>query len=356
MLAWWALGLGALAVAAWFVARQRAAHSPAHSFAPAQVAPTSMNPLDARSPQFQTTAIAEIQDAAFRLAFGVRRLSYRIFDDHALVIKKAIAVLPEAMNDEKQLPRRPAMLPKLLRAINDSDSTREELARLILQDPVLAGNVLKRANSAFYRQNNSPVESVDRAIVVLGFEGLRAPVAASVMQPVFKLPQGFFDKFAPMTWEQAQCSAVAAEHYARARKAGDPFTANLLGLLGGLGRIVIFRIALDCYRQSGNLMPRAEVFVQLINDHGRALTRAIAANWDMSESFLSAIDAQLERRTPVHMAPMAKALYYGELAGTLTLLEAHANFARETSLNILAQQGLDGEARQALLGAASDAE
>jgi len=238
--------------------------------------------------------------------------------------------------------------------MNGSDSTREELARLILQDPVLAGNVLKRANSAYYRQNNAPVESIDRAIVVLGFEGLRAPVAISVMQPVFKLPQGFFDKFAPMTWEQAQRSAAAAEQYARVSKAGDPFTANLLGLLGGLGRIVMFRLALDCYRQSGNLMPRAEVFVQLINDQARVLTRAIAATWDMSDNFLSAIDAQLECRTPLDMAPLAKALYYGELAGALALLEKHTNAARDASLSTLEQQGLDVDTRVALMQAARD--
>ena len=148
------------------------------------------------------------------------------------------------------------------------------------------------------------MESVDRAVVVLGFEALHAPVAAAVMQPVFKLPRGFFDSFAPMTWEQAQRSAAAAECYARLHRAGDPFTANLIGLLGGLGRIVMFRVTLEHYRRNGNLMPRAEVFIQLIKDHGRTLTRLIAASWEMSDSFLSAIDAQIEQREPSKMSPM----------------------------------------------------
>jgi HD-like signal output (HDOD) protein len=356
MLAWLALGLGAIGVAALYALRLRT--SP--SLAPTQGMMPTFAPVPTHSPShnvaFETDAIAAVHTDTFRLAFGVRRIDYQIFDDHAQIIKKVIASLPQAMRDEKQLPRRPAMLPKLLRAINGSDSTREELARLILQDPVLAGNVLKRANSAFYRQNTSPVESVERAIVVLGFEGLRAPVAISAMQPVFNLPQGFFDKFAPITWEQAHRSAVAAECYARLHRTGDPFTANLIGLLGGLGRIVMFRITLDHYRHGGNLMPRAEVFIQLIKDHSRALTRAIAVNWEMSESFLSAMDAQIEQQSPSQMTPMAKALYYGELAGALVLLEKHANATRESSLAMLEAQGLDNDTRAAVLQAANDAE
>jgi HD-like signal output (HDOD) protein len=360
MLAWWALGLGAIGVAALYVLRLRTSNSfVPTSFPPSVTASTFPAPTTAPSPTpiaFETDAVAAVHTDTFRLAFGVRRIDYRIFDDHAQIIKKVIASLPQAMRDEKQLPRRPAMLPKLLRAINGSDSTREELARLILQDPVLAGNVLKRANSAFYRQQNARVESVERAIVVLGFEGLRAPVAISAMQPVFNLPQGFFDKFASTTWEQAQRSAVAAECYARLHRTGDPFTANLIGLLGGLGRIVMFRIALDHYRHSGNLMPRAEVFIQLIKDHSRALTRAIAANWEMSDSFLSAIDAQIEQLSPSQMTPMAKALYYGELAGALVLLEKQANATRESSLAMLEAQGLDNDTREAVLQAANDVE
>jgi len=357
MWTWLALSLGVISAAALYLLRARtvAAWVPSHPVAPSPIA-TASDAEQRADPEFETEAVDQVHTECFRLAFGVRRITYRIFDDHAQIIKKVVAALPSALHDEKQLPRRPAMLPKLLRAINDSDSTREELTRLILQDAVLAGNVLKRANSAYYRQKNSAVESVDRAIVVLGFEGLRAPVAAAVMQPVFRLPPGFFDKFAPTTWEQAQRSAAAAESYARIHRAGDPFTTNLIALLGGLGRIVMFRVTLDQYRNSGNLMPRAEVFIQLIKDHGRSLTRAIAANWEMSDNSLAAIDAQLARLAPAQMAPMAKALYYGELAGALVMTEIHMPTTPESSLSILEQQGLNQSTREALLQAARELE
>jgi HD-like signal output (HDOD) protein len=357
MLAWLALVVGAIGAAALYRLRVRHTQpalfdAAAMPFSPSAVSVTVNN--TAPIAPFQTDAIVDVHSASYRLAFGVRRFDYRIFDDHAKIIERVTASLSEALQNQQHFPRRPNLLPKLLRAINDADSTREELARLILQDPVLAGNVLKRANSTFYRHNAVPVESIERAIVVLGFEGLRAPVAAAVMQPVFQLPRGFFDQFAPMTWEQAQRSAAAAETYARVHQAGDPFTANLIGLLGGLGRIVMFRIALDQYRQTSNLMPRAEVFIQLMMQHSRSLTRHIAASWEMSDAFLAAIDAQLEQQLPTMMTPMGKALYYGELAGVLALIERHDNAARDASLAILEQQGLDRGTCESLLNAASD--
>ena len=42
-------------------------------------------------------------------------------------------------SDPKHAPRRPLLLPELVRAVNDSDTTRRELARMIARDPALVG-------------------------------------------------------------------------------------------------------------------------------------------------------------------------------------------------------------------------
>ncbi|MBC7984610.1 MAG: HDOD domain-containing protein [Candidatus Obscuribacterales bacterium] len=357
MTVWLALILGAVGFAVLCMYRMRQVRKPSTQTVASE--PTNdegdaplASPGDASVP-FHTENTLDAQAATYQLAFGVRRFDYRIFSDHDGVLQKVVKSLDSAIHEQRHFPRRPALLPKLLHAINDGDSTRESVARLILQDPVLAGNVLKRANSVYYLQKNAPVESVERAIVVLGTEGLRAPVAAAVMQPVFQLPRGFFDQFAPMTWEQARRSAQAAEAYARLHQAGDPFIANLIGLLGGLGRIVLFRITLDQYRERGNLMPRAEVFIRLMMDHGRMLTRQIAASWQLSDNFLAALDVQIAQQSPIQMSPLARALYYGELSGSLALLENHQQRTRDESCAILEHQGLNRTISADLLNAAN---
>jgi HD-like signal output (HDOD) protein len=293
---------------------------------------------------FKTEATVAIQDELYKLAFGVTRIDYQILGEHQRVLRATQDAIPGAMNEPRYFPRKPALLPKLLRAINTLESGRNEIVRLILQDAVLAGNVLKRANSVFYRQSHEDViESIDRAVTLLGNEGLRAPVASAVMQPVFQLPVGFFEHFAPITWEQARRTAVAAEEFARARKSADAFVAHLAGMLGSLGRIVLFRLANDKYRQKGNIMPRPEVFIRVMIDNGSQVTRAIAAAWEMSAAFLEALDAQVQGTPPQSMSPLASTVYYANLCGALATLNCHGLHTAEDAQRLLTTQGLNDE-------------
>lgn len=341
---WLALVAGISAMALFYFLRLRRAR-PKSSFLPiakdSSPAASITEPADNVVP-FQSEELRNVTAATYTLAFGVTRFDYRIFAEHQQVIDAVGATYSRALYDPKYFPRRPAMLPKLLRALNDIESTRDEIVRLILQDPVLVGNVLRRANSAFYRQGAQPVESVERAFVVLGTEGLRTPVATAVMHPVFQLTRGFFDQFAPITWEQAQCAAHAAEELARSQRSADPFVAHLLGLLTGLSRIVLFRLVLDTYHSSyANVMPRAEVFIRVMLDNGLAVTRMIAVAWEMSEAFIAAIDAQIARQSPTLMQPLARTLYFANLCGELAVLHRHDRISEAEALAALVKQGLE---------------
>jgi len=346
-----------LAAAAWLyrwrLARRVLVH--ASSVARDSVVPATAlaasNSDDRPAVAFQTDATINLSAAIYTLAFSVPRFDYQILGQHREVLAAAKQGIAQSATQERYFPRKPALLPKLLRALNAGDSSRDEIVRLILQDPVLAGNVLKRANSAFYRQRDSATESVDRAVVILGNEGLRAPVATAIMQPVFQLPRGFFDQFAPVTWELAQRTALAAEAYARLTQAGDAFVAHLLGLLGGLGRIVLFRMTLDKYRNH-NIMPRAEVFIRVMMDHDQQVTRAIADTWEMSAAFLAAIDAQIEQTSPEQMTPLARTLYYANLCGALAILCQRDKYLQDDALALLTQQGLSAVQLEAMWSAA----
>jgi len=261
-----------------------------------------------------------------------------------------------AATESRYFPRKPVLLPKLLRAINTASSGRNEIVRLILQDALLAGNVLKRANSVYYNASKEVVESINRAVTILGNEGLRAPVASAVMQPVFQLPAGFFEHFAPTTWEQARRTAAAAEEFARAQKTADPFVAHLAGMLNSLGRIVIFRLTMDKYRERGNLMPKAEVFIRAMIDRSRQVARSIAAAWEMSPPFLEALDAQITQGSPEKMQPLARTLYYANLCGTLATLHEHELVTLEHAKELLVGQGLKAETYASVWKAASDKE
>jgi HD-like signal output (HDOD) protein len=313
----------------------------------------STEPLIGTSVPFSTDAIKEAKNAVYKMAFGVARIDYEILGEHRRVLTAIEGAIGTVAKESRYFPRRPSLLPKLLRAINSSSSGRNEIVRLILQDAALAGNVLTRANSAYYNQNKEIIESVDRAVAILGNEGLRAPVASAVMQPVFLLPAGFFEQFAPTTWELARRTAIAAEQFARTQRSADAFVAHLAGMLDGLGRIVLFRLTMDKYREQKNLMPRTEVFIKVMSDHSQSVARAIAAAWEMSPPFLEALDAQIARRPPEQMSPLALTLYFANLCGMFATLCKRGSYSEATARDLLIAQGLDVESCEVVWKAAT---
>nr|WP_298728897.1 HDOD domain-containing protein [uncultured Steroidobacter sp.] len=291
-------------------------------------------------PPFETEATASAYAECYKLAFSVPGFDYAISGQHAEILQKVNHNAAAAVHQREYFPRRPMLLPKLMQALNDDESTRRELVQLILEDPALAGSALQRANSAAYRYSPEPVDSLDRAVVVLGTDGLRSLLAAALLQPVFRQPKGHFDHFAAVTWEHAQRTAAAAEACARSMGNADPFIAQLIGLLGPLARIVLFRLTMETYREYPDLEPRAEVFIRAMQMQAPNVAGFIAATWELSDPSIRALQEQTDKVPPGHMSPLGQALYFGELCGALTLLTRRGTYAEEGAQTLLMEQGL----------------
>lgn len=338
---WIAILVGLLAAIIAVVLLTRRGRSEVTTASSRQIRGDTASPADdGAAVPYATEATGNIAGECLKIAFGVARIDYQIMGEHAEVLAKVAQSLEASVHERDYFPRRPMLLPKLLQAINDSDSTRTELVRLILEDPTLAGTVLQRANSAFYRVSPAPVENLDRAVFLLGTDGLRGLMAAAILQPVFRVPRGYFEAFADCTWEQAERTANAAETYARQSRDADPFVTQLLGMLTMLANIVLFRLTMDKYREHPNVLPRAEVFIAAIQAHRARMASLIAVTWQLSDPSMVALQERERRVSPAQMSPVGRCVYYGELCGSLALLSAHDVYSKEGAQAILKQQGL----------------
>lgn len=240
-------------------------------------------------------------------------------------------------------PRRPLLLPKLVQAVNDESVSRRELARLIAQDPALAGNLLRLANGAFYRVNSQPVESLDRAVALLGTSGIRSLMAAALMQPVFRTAAGEFKSFPDVTWEHTQYAAAAAEAYAAIVVDEDPFAAQLLALLLGLGRILVFRAALDQYA-ANHVAADAATVEALIAEHEAAVAARIAQAWELSERIVNGLEDQAPQRQAAEVSPLGRALRFGRYCGAVGVLRHAAVLDDDAAVAALRAGGFGGPA------------
>src|SRR4029453_3369138 len=91
---------------------------------------------------YSTEAIQAAQDECYKIAFGVKSFDYQIFGEHAAVMDRISESAAQSVHQRDYFPRRPMLLPKLLQALNDTDSTRRTLVNLIVEDPAPAGSGL----------------------------------------------------------------------------------------------------------------------------------------------------------------------------------------------------------------------
>src|SRR5260370_205090 len=140
-------------------------------------------------------------------------------------------------------------------ALHASAAPLREPVPILARGPSLVGILRKMADSPFYRVSPQPVESIGRAVVMLGNEGIRSLSAASLTQPIFHIAGGVFPRFPEIAWEHAFRSASATVTHAAIVEKSDPFAAQLLGLVSGLAGIVVFRVVLDLYEAHPKLHP-----------------------------------------------------------------------------------------------------
>ena len=85
------------------------------------------------------------------------------------------------------LPSLPIVIIRLTDAIQDSDSSAGDVARIMEDDPAIMARVLKIVNSSFYSRtaNSEPISSVQHAIVRLGYDTVRNVALTSSVFSIF---------------------------------------------------------------------------------------------------------------------------------------------------------------------------
>ena len=294
----------------------------------------------AQAAELEPLSVEEIFLRQHRLALNSLGVGEAWPSAHDEIVAATSDVLHSASTEDRYTPRRPSMLPQLLRAVNDEDVSRRELVSIISRDPSLVGNLLKMANSPFYRVNSQAVESIDRAVVILGNDGIRSLIAAAQTQPVFQIRGGDFPKFPGIAWEHTFRTASATVTHAAIVEKSDPFAAQLLGLVHGMAAIVVFRVVFDQYEARPRFKANAAVIASLLDSQTAGVARRIAGSWGLSDRILEALDDQTPGTAAEKLTPMGRSLEFGRVASALAVL-AHEPRAGRCNRSDLTPRGRD---------------
>jgi HD-like signal output (HDOD) protein len=239
---------------------------------------------------------------------------------HAPVFIAVQRILEKIEARPEYIPRRPALLPKLLATVNDNDATMNEMSRIIAQDPALTGNLLRIANSSFYRGSGTPIESIDRAVTQVGVQGIRSIIATALLQPLMAAGAGAFSKFPELVWEHTLYSASTAETHATQIENAEPFVSQLIGLLYGLSAIVVFRIVRDQFAAHPQLSPDPGSMARLLETWVAPTAGRIAASWELSKRVQYALESQTLAAELQMENSLGRSLKFGRVAASVIVL------------------------------------
>lgn len=327
--------------AAWWRSRQRRARfisvpeKPAQCTAgPLQVLPVESGDADGFD--------AAVESRLCALAFeGVARWIADPEDPrHAEVAHAAAGLLSQLEAGSRYSPRRPRLLPMLLQAVNDEDASGRDIANIIAQDPALAGNLLRVANSAFYRVREQPIDSIERAVAMIGTDGVRRLIAVALVQPVLGGGNDGWGRLVELVWEHSLLSAEAAVLHARQVEQAAAFAAQMAALVHGLGAITVVRVARDAYAQRPVLVPAASAIADLLEQWTAPTAQRVAADWQLSSGMAVALADQRRDLAPDQLTPLGRSLQIGRLAGALALAFRRGDLKADAALAQLQRAGL----------------
>lgn len=134
----------------------------------------------------------------------------------------------------------PDVFHRINAAVEHPFSTLDQIAAIIMEDPGLTARLLKIANSSFYSLPH-PVETISRALTVVGTRQLRDLVMATVAVNQFN---GVPDNLLNISdfWRHSIACGLAARVIATYRREANVESFYVAGLLHDVGRLLLFMI------------------------------------------------------------------------------------------------------------------
>jgi putative nucleotidyltransferase with HDIG domain len=213
-----------------------------------------------------------------------------------------------ARKEQAAIPMLPAHVRELIQLAFDPEVPVKSIVAVVANDPILAMQVIKVANSAF----SAPavhITSIDEAVLRLGTQTVRNVVIAGCLSAQLVDPQ-IYGRHGRNVVDHSIGTAFLAS------KLAEPFGLSgelfLGGLLHDIGKLLILKLAHQFrLRSPGN--PTDEEVAAVITERHSQIGGWLAGRWDMPATLADAIvwhhdPVWAERRTPANVIYAANRL------------------------------------------------
>lgn len=147
---------------------------------PAASAASSQTSSIVETPGPSLPALA-VDHEFYALLLGVQTLGEHDLNElEGRVSRELDRIVASDLSRSALVPRVPSVIPRLMQLLRNETASGAEIAEQLVRDPSLVAEVLRLANSPYYRTGRE-INSLQQAVFVLGRNGLQQLVANASM-------------------------------------------------------------------------------------------------------------------------------------------------------------------------------
>lgn len=242
-----------------------------------------------------------------------------------------------------QIPMMPRVAVQLQRAGSDPRASIRQLAGIIESDPAVAAEVMRVANSPFYRSLVAS-KSVRSAVSKMGLSGTRDVVMMVTFRGRVLKAHHALQQEARALWEHSVGAGYLARLLAAELKL-DPDVAFTAGLFHDVGKLVLLDVAVSLSREHRrDVTPSRQALARAFQAHHVSAGVLVAERWNLTPDVIAIVTdhhrppAGLEQEAYIRLMTAADGMVTDGLTTGFGDLEAMRRSVRFAGLSLSDEQ------------------
>lgn len=155
-----------------------------------------------------------------------------------MVVDSVKYTLDKIVSTVGELPAAPAVVVTAMRLTANLESSTDNISQILSSDQSLTARVLRIANSPFYGRVKK-VQSVDEAVLILGFKSIRSLIVASSAHSLYFI--GNASGSQAKLWRHSLSTAIAARQIAERLQHPEMEETFISALMHDIGKLVLIQ-------------------------------------------------------------------------------------------------------------------
>lgn len=276
-------------------------------------------------------------------------------DSNAIGFEFIQTLSDELSKGQVKLPAFPEVAMRIKSALEDPDMSTQQIAKLVVSDPVFSARLLKVANSAALNTSGKQIKEIPAAITRMGFKMAHSIAVSIAMDQVMNEPSSSLASEFQKLWQHsvtvaALCYVITKKQlrHPNVRQSKiNPDEAMLAGLMHDIGKTYILSRA----ENHPTLIADPEALEQVMFDWHTGIGSAIIENWEFDEAMINVADEHelLDRETfmPGHATDLTDIVLVANLMAHTIEEGAESNYEQHleewAEIPAFARLGLDTE-------------